>query len=236
MADTDRALAAIVDTFVPGGDGLPSGSELGVPARLRAEVEALGRPALRRQLDFLLRAVEQPAANLVLIGRPVVFSRLGPADREAYLRRLATSPIPLKRTAFQDLKRLTLLLTYGLESSPYRALTGYRPTPPDEASPTTVVPRTPRPGETIEADACVIGSGAGGSVAAAVLAEAGLRVVVLERARHVAEDRFGGPELQGLADLFLDRGLTATDDRWIAIRAGSAVGGGLLYNLILLIA
>ncbi len=230
MADLDRALAAIVDTFVPGGDGLPSGSELGIPARLRAEVEALGRPTLRRQLDLLLRAVDNPAAALVLAGRPAAFSRRSQVDREAYLRRLAVSPIPLKRTAFQDLKRLTMLLAYGLESSPYRALTGFRATPPDDPVPTSVVPRTPRPGETIEADACVVGSGAGGSVAAAVLAAAGLRVVVLERARHVAEDRFGGPELEGLADLFLDRGLSATDDRWIAIRAGSAVGGGTVIN------
>lgn len=230
MTDTDRALAAIVDTFVPGGNGLPSGSELGIPERLRAEVEALGRPALLRQLQLLLRAIEQPVGSLALAGRPAAFSKLSQADREAYLRRFAASSIPLKRTAFQDLKRLTLLLAYGLETSPYRALTGYRPTPPDEPKLSPVVPRTPAPGEVVEADACVIGSGAGGSVAAAVLAAAGLRVVVLERARHVAEDRFGGPELDGLADLFLDRGLTATDDRWIAIRAGSAVGGGTIIN------
>jgi hypothetical protein len=41
----EQALAAVCDTFVPGGDGLPSASALGVPARLRAEVESLGRPA-----------------------------------------------------------------------------------------------------------------------------------------------------------------------------------------------
>jgi len=230
MPDLDRALAAVVDTFVPGGDGLPSASELGVHRRLLDEVDALGRTALRSQLDLLLRAFETPLANLLLGGRPVVFSRLGHGERERYLRRLANSPVPVKRTAFQDLKRLTLLLTYGLESSPYRALTGYAAPIPDAPVASLVRVRTPRPGEVVEADACVIGSGAGGSVAAAVLAAAGKRVVVVEAARNVAEDRFGGPELDGLADLFLDRGLTATDDRWIAIRAGSAVGGGTVVN------
>jgi choline dehydrogenase-like flavoprotein len=76
----------------------------------------------------------------------------------------------------------------------------------------------------------VIGSGPGGGVVAAHLAAAGRTVVVLEQAGMVDETRFGEDELQGLADLFLDRGLSATHDRWIAIRAGSAVGGGSVVN------
>jgi choline dehydrogenase-like flavoprotein len=230
MPDLERALAAVVDTFVPGGDGLPSASELGVHRRLLAEVDALGRPALRSQLDLVLRAIETPLIGLLLGGRAARFSRLAHAEREAYLRRLADSPIALKRTAFQDLKRLTLLLTYGLESSPYRSLTGFVAPIPDAPVASALRPRAPAAGEVIEADVCVIGSGAGGSVAAAVLAAAGKRVVILEAAIHVAEDRFGGSELDGLARLFLDRGLTATDDRWIAIRAGAAVGGGTVIN------
>ena len=230
MTDQERALAAIVDTFVPGGDGLPSASALGVHLRLLAEVDALNRPALRSQLDLLLHAVEMPVVGLLLSGRAAPFSRLPHDEREAWLRRLANSPIPLLRTAFQDLKRLTLLLAYGLEASPYRALTGFTPPPPDPAATTAIRARTPAAGEVIEADVCVIGSGAGGSVVAAELASAGRRVVILEAARNVSEARFGGPELEGLADLFLDRGLTATEDRWIAIRAGRAVGGGTVVN------
>ncbi len=101
---------------------------------------------------------------------------------------------------------------------------------PDPADESVLDVRTPAPGETIEADVCVVGSGAGGGVAAAILAAAGKKVVVLERAANVTEGGFGGPELEGLARLFLDRGLTATDDRWFSIRAGSAVGGGTVVN------
>ena len=50
------------------------------------------------------------------------------------MRRLANSPIALKRTAFQDLKRLTLLLAYGIEDSPWRARTGFVPPVPDAPS------------------------------------------------------------------------------------------------------
>ena len=230
MTSRDRTLAAIVDTFVPAAEGLPSASELGVHLRLLEEVAALGRPSLQGQLDMLLRAMGTRAGGLALTGRPTAFADLGQEAREATMRRLAASPIALKRTAFQDLKRLTLLLAYGIESSPWRARTGFVAPPPDLPSPSRVTVRTPRAGETIEADVAVIGSGAGGGVTASILAAAGKRVVVLERAAMVTEAGFGGPELDGLGALFLDRGLAATTDRWISIRAGSAVGGGTVVN------
>ncbi len=182
------------------------------------------------QLDALLGAMEHPLANLALVGRPVRFTSLSQPEREAYLKRWAASPIPLKRTAFQDLKRLVLLYTYGLEGSPYQGAAGYTAPLLDPPSPSRLTVRTPAAGEVLEADACVIGSGAGGGVAAAILAAAGRHVVVLERARLVTEERFGGPELDGLASLFVDRGLAATDDRAISVRAGSAVGGGTVVN------
>ncbi len=230
MSTRERAVAAIVDAFVPAADGLPSASQLGVHLRLLAEVEALGRPSLRRELDLLLQAMESRLANVALAGRPVRFSGLGQEAREEYLRRMGNSPIALKRTAFQDLKRLTLLLAYGIEDSPWRARTGFSAPLPDAPSPSPVAVRTPGPGEVLDADAVVIGSGAGGGVAAAVLAAAGKKVLVLERAAMVSEEAFGGPELDGLGALFLDRGLAATSDRWISIRAGSAVGGGTVVN------
>lgn len=228
--DAERTLAHVVDGFAPGGDGLPSASELGIHRLILGEVRALGKPALERQLGLLLGLFESPLANVALVGRPVRFSALDGPSREAYLRRLSLSPVATKRTAFQDLKRLTLLLLYGLEDSPYRALTGHVTPVAAPADPSRIAVRTPAPGETLEADAVVIGSGAGGSVVAATLAAAGRRVLVLERAAHVSEERFGGGELAGLAALFLDRGFAATADRGIAIRAGSAVGGGTVVN------
>jgi choline dehydrogenase-like flavoprotein len=230
MSSRDQALAAIVDAFVPAHDGLPAASQLGIHRRLLAEVDALGRPSLRQQLDLLLSVADSGLGNLLLSGRPKAISAMDQAGRESWLRSLGDSPIPLKRTAFQDLKRLTLLLAYGIEDSPWRARTGYLPPEPDAPSPSDVRVRTPAPGEVVEADVAVIGSGAGGGVAAGVLAAAGRRVVVLERAAMVREAEFGGPELDGLAALFLDRGLSATTDRWISIRAGSAVGGGTVVN------
>lgn len=228
--EPEQTLASIVDAFAPGSDGLPSASALGIHRLILSEVRALRRPTLERELGLLLRAMDNPVVNLALVGRPVRFSALEQPARETYLQRFAASPIGTKRTAFQDLKRLTLLLLYGLDGSPYRAMTGYVPPTPDTPRLNSVGVRTPSSGETVEADVVVIGSGAGGSVVAAELAAAGRSVVVLERAANVTEDRFGGGELEGLAALFLDRGLAATSDRGIAIRAGTAVGGGTVVN------
>lgn len=230
MTSRDITLAAIVDTFVPAAEGLPSASELGVHTRLLAEVAALGRASLQGQLDMLINVAGTPLGGLLLAGRPKPFAALDQATREAAMRGLADSPIALKRTAFQDLKRLTLMLAYGMEDSPWRARTGYSAPTPDVANVSRLTVRTPRAGEVVDADVVVIGSGAGGGVAASILAAAGKKVVVLERAAMVTEEGFGGPELDGLGALFLDRGLAATTDRWISIRAGSAVGGGTVVN------
>ncbi|HEY3126583.1 MAG TPA: GMC family oxidoreductase N-terminal domain-containing protein [Candidatus Limnocylindria bacterium] len=231
MTDRDRALAALCDAFVPGDGDLPSASRLGVHRMLRAEVTALGRPALVAELDQLLDTIESPILNLALTGRAVRFTSLRQSDREAYLKRWAASPLPLKRRAFQVTKRLVLLYTYGQDGSPYAALAGYARPPLDRpADPVPLRARRGVAGETTDADVCVIGSGAGGGVVAAELAAAGKRVVVLERASLRTEPDFDSRELAGYAALFVDRGIAATSDRAIALLAGSAVGGGTIVN------
>src|SRR5512140_2334594 len=145
-----RTLAAICDTFVPGSDGLPSASALGVPELIRSELDALGRPSLVSELDLLLGLMENPIANLALVGRPVRFSALDAEARDRYVKTLGASALPLKRLAFQDLKRLALLYTYAIDGSPYWNVVGYRPSPLDPPSVTSLNARAPKPGEVID--------------------------------------------------------------------------------------
>jgi choline dehydrogenase-like flavoprotein len=204
---------------------------MGTPQRLRAELEALGRPAVVAELDRLLDTLDSPLLNALLNGRPTRFASLSLPQREQYLRRWGGSSLEVKRRAFQVLKRLTLLYTYGAENSPYWGLVGYqRPPLPLPASPSQLRVREPVSNETVDADVCVIGSGAGGAVVAAELAAKGKRVVILERGRFCREFDFEGLELAGSAALFLDRGIASTEDRAVSLLAGSAVGGGTVVN------
>lgn len=82
----------------------------------------------------------------------------------------------------------------------------------------------------LRADACVVGSGAGGSVVAARLAEAGHTVVVLESGEHHDESDFRQLELDGLQKMYLDGGLIWSEDGTLGMMAGSTLGGGTVIN------
>jgi choline dehydrogenase-like flavoprotein len=84
-------------------------------------------------------------------------------------------------------------------------------------------------------DVVVIGSGAGGAVAAARLAEAGRDVILLERGRSVDASDFSEREHEIGADLFADRGLRTTDDQAFTLLQGAALGGGTTVNWMLML-
>lgn len=87
----------------------------------------------------------------------------------------------------------------------------------------------------VSADAIVIGSGAGGSVAAARLAEAGLDVVVLEQGPLVTHDAMLESEATGTALMYAAGGARATDDLAISLLQGETVGGGTTVNWLLML-
>jgi len=84
---------------------------------------------------------------------------------------------------------------------------------------------------TTRADVCVIGSGAGGAVAAAELAAAGRDVVVLEQGEHWTSRDFTQREDEMLPRLFEEAGMRQTVDGNITILQGRSVGGSTVHNL-----
>jgi choline dehydrogenase-like flavoprotein len=84
---------------------------------------------------------------------------------------------------------------------------------------------------TVRADACVIGSGAGGAVAAKELAEAGMRIVLLEEGAHHDAASFNARPRDMLPRLYRDAAQHATLGRPpILLPLGRAVGGTTLVN------
>ena len=199
---------------------------------------AVTDPADLRQIHWALWALESG-----LLDRPGTrFSRRPLAEREAVLRAWSTSRLPQRRTVFQLIKRLSLFLAYadpgpdpGHPANPHWARIGYSPAarPPSPARPTVqpvVVDRSATAILELEADAVVVGSGAGGSVVAARLAAAGRSVLVVEAGPYRPEPEMSTLESEGYRDLYLDRGTTATADLAVTILAGSGVGGGTTVN------
>jgi choline dehydrogenase-like flavoprotein len=76
----------------------------------------------------------------------------------------------------------------------------------------------------------VVGSGAGGGTAAAVLAQAGLDVVILEAGRYFTEADFDGAELSGFDRLYLNGGGMASADGSVGLLAAQGLGGTTLVN------
>ena len=89
--------------------------------------------------------------------------------------------------------------------------------------------------QTLRADACVIGTGAGGAVAAARLAEAGFDVVVLEEGGYWTDTDFTEEEAEMVPRLYADRGMRATEDLAINLLQGRCVGGGTTVNWMLML-
>jgi long-chain-alcohol oxidase len=104
-----KALEAICDTFAPGGGGLPSATERGVPDAMLQAVGANPREEERLYFSRLLTAWDRAAAGTE--ERP--FSSLAQADRERVLLAWADSEAPEQRAAFQALRKGVLLSYYA---------------------------------------------------------------------------------------------------------------------------
>ncbi|NIR47044.1 GMC family oxidoreductase [candidate division KSB1 bacterium] len=164
----------------------------------------------------------------------VPMSRMGKLEREQYL----ASVFQRGRGLFRDLiktKQLVFLTYYtdkrtqselGFIEFPKREKyrTARAVLPSGEVSyPASVTNRE------LEAEVCVIGSGAGGAVLAAALA-AGKQVVILEEGPFLKRDRISDDERSMQSIAYKDGGLQLTVDFDMYVLQGRCVGGSTLVN------
>ncbi|MCE2900385.1 MAG: GMC family oxidoreductase N-terminal domain-containing protein [Gemmatimonas sp.] len=102
--------------------------------------------------------------------------------------------------------------------------------------PPGVVPAGTITGDTHRtADVVVIGTGAGGAVTAARLAEAGLQVVMLESGRWHDRADFTEEEAELTERLYADGALRTTDDAAVALVQEHTVGGSTTVNWMIML-
>ncbi|HET9494353.1 MAG TPA: NAD(P)-dependent oxidoreductase, partial [Chloroflexia bacterium] len=216
-------------------------SDLDVAGAIERTLAREAGPADQRRFRLMLFALDNPAVCLASTGSATPFSRRSPRGRERMLLRWARSREPHLRSAFQTLKRMAAYFFFTVHDAsgavPNAALFDFprpwqappRPAPP--ANPDNPIrPLEVMTDSVMEADAVVVGSGAGGSVVAALLAQSGRKVVVLEAGEALAEADYGHDEGEGFERMFLKAGLLASEDVGIAVVAGRVLGGGTTVN------
>ena len=87
----------------------------------------------------------------------------------------------------------------------------------------------------VKTGVCVVGTGAGGAVAAARLAEAGHEVVMLEEGGYYEPSEFNEDEGDMSARLYAEGASRATDDLSFAMLQGRCVGGGTTVNWMIML-
>jgi long-chain-alcohol oxidase len=87
-----------------------------------------------------------------------------------------------------------------------------------------------KPAFVISTDVVVIGSGAGGGVTAARLAEAGLHVIVLEKSTFIPAKEMTLQEGEASGSMYEYGGLLTTENGATSVLAGSTLGGGTRVN------
>lgn len=227
-----KVLAAICDTVVPPIEREPdpdgfwgrSATQMGIDLGVEQLIDGIPDEAMRAGLAQLIDA----------IGAQGILRAPSQASREQILRNVSLSG-PEAGAGVAALVGMTLFITYGAPDAEgqnvnWRVL-GY----PGPVSPAPEVPKTleahwPSGDEEIEADVCIVGSGAGGAVIAATLAERGLDVVVLDAAGYFNESDFAQLEFKAYQEMYWRGGPTPTADGNVSLMSGTTLGGGTTIN------
>jgi choline dehydrogenase-like flavoprotein len=212
--------------MAPGLDGLPAAErEIDVSGPVAEFLRSVSPRALAR-IKLGLRAFEW-------LPFPWRFSRLDAAAREDFLRGMDAS-----RSGFYHelLLMAKVFATLGSAIAPeveerIGFTTSCRLADGSEPEPAGSLGQTEPVGDGEECDVVIVGSGAGGAVAAATLAEAGLDVIVLEAGEGFNRESYPDEPLDAIARLYRDGGLTIAEGRpSIPIPVGRTVGGTTVVN------
>jgi len=237
-------LTAFCDTLVPGlpvqaGDDARlmqlSAADVNLAPSVESELARVVDRGGQAQLKQFLTLMETRVFNGMVAGHWQPFCSLSLDARTSVLSALATHRLSLLRKAFSGITRLSLATFYsrlpdGEDHPVYPVLNYQVPPRPATFGQRRITPLDVTDGRPLTCDVLVVGSGAGGGVAAGELTAAGHDVIVIEKGDYLADSDFDGRELEGQHRLYERRGALTTADGSMLILAGSTLGGGTTVN------
>ncbi|ORY16385.1 hypothetical protein BCR34DRAFT_445943, partial [Clohesyomyces aquaticus] len=190
----------------------------------------------RKELAMILNILNTRAGSLILTGYTTPISSQPLHIRESILKGWSTARLPLIRQLFRSFTMLakqtwvkstpTLHRVLGFPRTPVGMTLGegfdyeFIQFPPGDEKDILEV----------DTDVVIVGSGCGGAVCAKNLAEAGFKVLVVEKAYHWTPEHFPMSEATGSHHLFMNGSFISSDDTTSSIVAGEAWGGGGTVN------
>lgn len=209
-------------------------SDLGVPEKLVSVIQA---QPIENQESFiqLLDLLNSSFVGLTWFGPFKSADQLTDSQREQLLQSWSLSAIPLLRNGFNTLKRLTSFIYFGTSDhkapNPNWAVINYPGVPGGKARQSPLIDTlTIREANILECDTVIVGSGAGGGVVAAVLAQKGESVIVVEKGQYIREEEMNQREAEMIERTFERKGALTSQDGAVSIFAGSCLGGGTTVN------
>ncbi|MHA7649760.1 GMC family oxidoreductase N-terminal domain-containing protein [Mycobacterium sp. ML4] len=224
---TDRvgrsSIASFGTALLPQKHGGPTATEFADRVdRYLSRMPASSRLAVRAGLLSLA------AASYLTTGRSL--NRLDPGEREQLLHRIAM--LNAEAGAAVEGMKVIGLLANGADTYAAELLSRAQDDPVARPDAALDVTRSADSPSVVTADVVIVGSGAGGAMAARTLARAGLTTVVLEEGRRwtVEEFRSSHP-IDRYAGLYRGAGATVALGRPpVVLPMGRAVGGTTVVN------
>ena len=236
-----RILEEIANTFISPVNGkashddfwLSKGAELLNTDKIAKIVSCQPRPA-REEFMQLLKILDSPLLGITWGGPMGRFLELSATQREKLLRSWSQSRVNKLRKAFSTLKKLCTFLYYSSSADshhPAFEAIGYPGPFTDPGEKIRKIGLLEIEKETLlRCEILIIGSGAGGSVVANELADAGKDVVLVEKGPYLEGDEFTQEEGEMFSKLYEGMGAMTSSNGEIHLLAGSCLGGGTTIN------
>ncbi|RDW84724.1 long chain fatty alcohol oxidase-like protein [Coleophoma cylindrospora] len=188
----------------------------------------------KKALSFVLSALNTTVGSVLLTGYKIPFHQQPANVRQSILEGWRASYLPALQLIYKQMTAVAR--NHWLKTSPlFPKLSGF-PAAPEHYKPGSYyeyefiqVPEGSGP-EVMETDVVIVGSGCGGAVCAKTIAEAGYKVLVVEKAYNYKPTQLPMTEEEGGIHLFENGGICLTDDGSVSIVAGSNWGGGGTVN------